>query len=320
MTTMAESRSYPSPPSSVSPTKSSFQDSKSSPLSRRYSSQKASIESSNTVTPRRRCSSLSERFPGDMSHRPLELLRRETKAANHAPHLKKKNIPGADTIDSLDNSAFGLLYHHGGPYDSTLLARNRNLKYAPIEALKSSNEEALKATPNHYIRDAVEKHIPLQGTATIPSGMRAFDGQILIYEDGADLMRESDAPGGAYRRWTDMRYHPDDLKGKGEPSYTYEKMLKKEKSERRKTRSVFCGEDEYELMPVKTMPSSKRNASGSNYRKIEAKPQYSLLDSDRHIFRRRSAPNSLWTSDGLRRRIGSLTRGKKANLRDETSK
>lgn len=139
-----------------------------------------------------------------MSHRPLELLRQEAKAANRAPHLKKKHIPGADTIDSLDMSTFGLAYHHGGPYDATLLARNRTPKHAPVEALKSSNNEALKATPDEFIRDALERHLPLQGTAIIPPGMAGFNGQIMRYEEGSDLMRESDAAGGAYKRWPGM--------------------------------------------------------------------------------------------------------------------
>jgi hypothetical protein len=154
------------------------------------------------VTGRRRGSSeLGERFPGDMSHRPLELLRKEAKAADRAPHLKKKHIPGADLIDVLDPTVVGGAYHHEGPYDATLLSRNMNPESSPVAAVAETNAEALRATPKELIRDALDKHVPLQGTAIIPPGARDFSGKEMIYEEGADLMREEDAPGGAYKRW-----------------------------------------------------------------------------------------------------------------------
>jgi len=136
-----------------------------------------------------------------MSHRPLEQLRKEAKAANRSPHLRKKHIPGADTIDFLDKSIPGSFFHHEGPYDATLLARNTNPKSSPVEAVRRSNAEALRATPREHIRDALDRHVPLQGTAIIPPGMSGIDGKPLHYEEGADLMREEDAPGGAYKRW-----------------------------------------------------------------------------------------------------------------------
>lgn len=136
-----------------------------------------------------------------MSHRPLEQLRKEAKAANRSPHLRKKHLPGADTIDSLDRTMFGLAYHHEGPYDATLLARNTSSKYSPVEAVRGTNEEAIRATPKEYIKDSLTKHVPLQGTAVIPPGELGFDGRPMEYEEGADLMREEDAPGGAYKRW-----------------------------------------------------------------------------------------------------------------------
>lgn len=95
----------------------------------------------------------------------------------------------------------GIPYHHGGPYDATLISRN-NSKLAPIDALRESNNEALRATPREHIRDALDKHVPLQGVATIPPGMKDMSGREMRYEEGADLMRESDAPGGAYKRWS----------------------------------------------------------------------------------------------------------------------
>lgn len=139
-----------------------------------------------------------------MSHRPLDQIRREAKAANRAPHLKKKHMPGADTIDVLDRSVIGGAYHHEGPYDATLLSRNTSHTSSPVDAVRHSNAEALRATPRENIRDALDKHVPLQGTAIIPPGMAGLDGRPMEYEEGADLMREPDAIGGAYRRWADV--------------------------------------------------------------------------------------------------------------------
>ena len=136
-----------------------------------------------------------------MSHRPLDQLRKETKAANRAPHLRKKHLPGADIIDSLDRSMLGGPYHHEGPYDATLLARNTSYKSSPVEAVRGTNEEAIRATPREKIKDSLDRHVPLQGTAVIPPGMAGVDGKPMEYEEGADLMREPDAPGGAYKRW-----------------------------------------------------------------------------------------------------------------------
>lgn len=151
---------------------------------------------------RQRASSLGQRFPGDKSHRPLDIIRKEVKVADRAPHLKRHHIPGADLIDSLDDS-MGSLYHHEGPYDATLRSRNNMSKkeYNPVEALKESNEEALRATPRENIQDSLRKHVPLQGVAVIPPGRRQHSGEIMMYREGDDMMRDGDAPGGAYKRW-----------------------------------------------------------------------------------------------------------------------
>jgi hypothetical protein len=110
-------------------------------------------------------------------------------------------MPGTDTIDSLDRSAIGGAYHHGGPYDAALAARNTNEMYSPVAAVHDSNQEAIKATPREFIQDSLHKHVPLQGTATVPAGLSDMSGQVMRYEEGADLMREPDAPGGAHKRW-----------------------------------------------------------------------------------------------------------------------
>lgn len=157
---------------------------------------------------RRRASSLSRRFPGDLSHRPLDIIRKETKKANRSPHLKRNHIPGADIIDQLDAS-MGQLYHHEGPYDATLKARNNTKpQYSPLEAVKYTNAEAIKATPNEMIQDSLRKHVPLQGTAVIPPGRRQLSGEIMMYKEGDDLMRDPDAAGGPYKRWDGVVCQP----------------------------------------------------------------------------------------------------------------
>ena len=141
---------------------------------------------------------LAERYPGDMSNRPLDVIKQEKRIADHRRH-KPKQLSETDIIDSLDT--IGGTYHHGGPYDATLISRNLYKKYSPVAAVEQSNREALKATPREYVLDSLRRHIPLQGTATIPNGAADMSGNVMRYAEGADLMREPDAAGGAYKRW-----------------------------------------------------------------------------------------------------------------------
>ncbi|PCD43137.1 hypothetical protein AU210_002239 [Fusarium oxysporum f. sp. radicis-cucumerinum] len=234
-----------------------------------------------------------------MSHRPLDILRKEARAADRAPHLRRKQMPMADTIDALDT--IGGMYHHGGPYDATLASRNRNKMYSPVAAVEDSNREALRATPRENIQDALLKKMPLQGTADIPSGERDMSGNTIDYEEGADLMREPDAVGGAYKRWDGIQYHPDDLKGKGEPSYTYEKDLKEQKRFRR-------GEPvEYELSS--NMRGSKRPPFSHN-RSFSENPRTTPEFSNGTDIRRNNSTGKHRLSDGIRRRFGSMRRKK----------
>lgn len=181
---------------------------------------------------RRRTSSLSARYPGDKSHQPLEILRKDSKKAYRSPHLKKTHLPGPDTIDQLDPAIGGRAYHHEGPYDAALLARNNSVGISPVAALQSTNAEALKATPAENVRDSVERHKPLDGVAQLPSGVPDRFGRTLHYEEGADLMHEDGPDGPGYKRWagkvrskkrpiramanSPQDYAPGDLKGKGD--------------------------------------------------------------------------------------------------------
>lgn len=235
-----------------------------------------------------------------MSHRPLEQLRKENKAADRSLHLKKQHIPGADIIDSLDQSLFGGAYHHGGPYDATLLARNTNSKISPVYATRETNREALRATPKENIRDALDKHVPLQGTSTIPAGMRGYDGKVMNYKEGADLMREPDAPGGAYKRWDHVKYLPEDYKGKGEPSFSLERAIKKEdQSSHRRLLSV---PDSYEMQP--------QGRPGANRQRSVSGSEVALSTQQDSGIGRSNTTGRL--GEGLKRRFGSLRRGKKS--------
>ncbi|KAK2595658.1 hypothetical protein QQS21_006631 [Conoideocrella luteorostrata] len=247
--------------------------------------------SSSSISPNstpRRFSSIKERFPGDMSHRPLDMIKREAKAADRV-HRHRKRISETDTIDQLDT--IGGAYHHGGPYDATLTSRNLNKKYSPVAAVEESNMKALRATPRENVIDSLTKHVPLQGTATIPAGSTDMSGRVMAYEEGADLMREADAPGGAYKRWDSGVYHPDDLKGKGEPSFSIERDLKKGKGHAHH-KSEPNG---YEM---RTM-SRRRRASQSGE-----------ISSGNDAGLRRSHSTGKKLSEGLKRRIGSLRRRK----------
>ncbi|KAG5755282.1 hypothetical protein H9Q72_001566 [Fusarium xylarioides] len=267
------------------------------PRNRPQVSHNRSFSASNCGVSRER--SLIQRYPGDMSHRPLDILRKEARAADRAPHLRRKQMPMTDTIDALDT--IGGMYHHGGPYDATLASRNRNKKYSPVAAVEDSNQEALRATPRENIQDALLRKMPLQGTADIPSGQRDISGNTIDYEEGADLMREPDAVGGAYKRWDGIQYHPDDLKGKGEPSYTYEKDLKQQKRFRR-------GEPvEYELSS--NMRGSKRPPFSHN-RSFSENPRTTPEFSNGTDIRRNNSTGKHRLSDGIRRRFGSMRRKK----------
>lgn len=146
----------------------------------------------------RRNSSLKARFPGDDSLAPLDMMRRDSKKANRASHLKKQHIPGPDIIDRLDPTINNIAYHHEGPYDAALRARNADVKASPIAALKESNNEAIKATPPENIRDALQSHRPMDGTAVLPPGVPDKLGRKLSYVEGENERYEGAQGNGDY--------------------------------------------------------------------------------------------------------------------------
>jgi len=161
----------------------------------------AAAGSSSGGTRPRRSSSLRERYPGDHSHEPLNVIRRDSRKANRSPHLNKRHLVGADVIDRLDPALGGRAYHHEGPYDAASLARNRgDPKTAPIAALETTNKEALKATPQENIKDALDRHKPLDGVAVVPPGETDRFGRKYNYEEGVDYNHEGVTDAG-YKRW-----------------------------------------------------------------------------------------------------------------------
>ena len=111
-------------------------------------------------------------------------------------------MQGPDIIDRLDPAIGGRAYHHEGPYDAASLARNRDPKYAPVAALETTNSEAIRATPQENIRDALEKHKPLDGVAAVPPGQPDRLGRTYDYEEGTDMMREGFNGGPGYKQWS----------------------------------------------------------------------------------------------------------------------
>ena len=260
------------------------------PSRRRSGSASHSRQASEEVKNRpRRSSSLTQRYPGDQTDHPLDMLKKEHKAANRSPHLKKHHQPLPDQVDLMDKSA--LRYHHEGPYEATLLTRNTSWTNAPIAAVTETNNEALKATPRDKIKDSLNDHRPLDGVAIVPPGMPDAMGRVMDYEEGADLMRED---GANYKRWRNVDYHPDDLKGKGEPSYSIEKALK-EHGPDRAAGDHRNGEIELAERPKPADAPARATTSGQSYGEWERETQ-------------RTSGHSHKLSDGFKRRVGSLRR------------
>lgn len=133
------------------------------------------------------------------------MIIKDARKANRHPHLRKKHIVGSDTIDRMDTVGG---FHHDGPYDATLLARNTSYVNSPVEAVSTTNEEALRATPQEMINDSVEKHRPLDGVAMVPPGTEDRYGNVYNYKEGTDMMIENSPGGGAYKRWPDVVRYP----------------------------------------------------------------------------------------------------------------
>lgn len=246
-----------------------------------YHNGQQSPEGKIPVHSRARSTSLQGRFAGDRSHEPLAMLRKHSTRAHRSPHLRKKHQPGADAIDRLDIASLGI-YHHEGPYDAASRARNSHSSSSPLAITRRQNEEALRATPKEAIYDSVHRHRPLDGVAIVPPGTPDRFGRKYEYEEGPNLMLE-----GGYKRWPGIEYKDDDIKGKGEPSYTVEKALKDHKS-----RGKNAHENEgFELKPRRRTRSVEE-------------PTYGTSTSSSQDVRRRGSASK--QTEGLRARIDTL--------------
>ncbi|KAK5072521.1 hypothetical protein LTS08_005033 [Lithohypha guttulata] len=261
-------RGYPSPPASTSPRHSP------------HNSASHRQEFMATGTRPRRSSSLRERYPGDPSVRPLDQLAKEKAEADRAKHITRKHAVRPDLIDTLDESSVGH-YHHEGPYDATLFARNNTHKSSPVAAVSNGNQEALRATPHERIVDSVRDHRPLDGVAAYPPGTTDPNGQTYRYIEGDNMMIEENAGGGPYKRWPGLQYDPNDIKGKGEPSYSIEKALKEHNLTEKDNGDIEM--------------TTNRDRSGSGAYRAEA-----FADESTGIERRASFSNR------LRKGVGSL--------------
>ncbi|ERF72265.1 hypothetical protein EPUS_02152 [Endocarpon pusillum Z07020] len=250
----SERNPYPSPPQSVSP---KHHRPHSSHRHEAFSEEWPSDSSS-----RRRGNSLGARFPGDNSSRPLDQIRKDAASANRSPHLRKSHRVLPDTIDRL-SIVGGYPWHHEGPYDAALTARNISEKASPLKALDHSNQETLRATPREKIIDSVRSHRPLDGVAAYAPGEADRNGHVYEYEQGDNMMISGNPEGGAYKRWPGVQYLDSDIKGKGEPSYSIEKALKGHGGDLKGHRSS-TGNEAYEMTKPKYAGDSLSNAVGND--------------------------------------------------------
>ncbi|KAL4872271.1 hypothetical protein BDV12DRAFT_183217 [Aspergillus spectabilis] len=122
-------------------------------------------------------------------------------------HRRVSQLVTPDIIDRLDTAAVSS-YHHEGPYDAVYPERNKHSGYSPIEALRESNAEALKATPYHKIADSIERHRPLDGVAFFPPGHTDQEGQKYDYAEGYNMMTDY----GNFARCPGLKFTDEDFR------------------------------------------------------------------------------------------------------------
>ncbi|KAL4977733.1 hypothetical protein BDW66DRAFT_131606 [Aspergillus desertorum] len=114
---------------------------------------------------------------------------RRRRSRRSGQNIRRFQLVNPDVIDRMD-TAVQCSYHHEGPYDVVYPERNRISINSPLDALRESNEEALKATPYHMIADAIDRHRPLDGVAFYPPGYTDREGQTYDYEEGPNMMAD----------------------------------------------------------------------------------------------------------------------------------
>ncbi|KAJ6086788.1 hypothetical protein N7467_005702 [Penicillium canescens] len=155
-------------------------------------------------------------YSGTPEHYPVEPRRsqdpsvprrRRTTHNTHKPS-RHSQLVQPDIIDKLDDVSM-FSYHHEGPYDAARPERNRVSQYSPLEAVKESNAEALRATPHHKIADALNSHRPLDGVAFYPPGTTDRSGQEYTYEEGSNMMNDFS---GNFMRLPGTKFTDEDFK------------------------------------------------------------------------------------------------------------
>ncbi|KAF9894364.1 hypothetical protein FE257_007867 [Aspergillus nanangensis] len=122
-------------------------------------------------------------------------------------YSRNSQLVNPDVIDLLDDAGV-YRYHHEGPYDAVYPERNHDINMSPVEAVRSSNAEALRATPSDKIRDCLESHRPLDGVAYYPPGTTDREGQTYTYEEGSNMMNDY----GNFMRCPGMKFTDEDFK------------------------------------------------------------------------------------------------------------
>ncbi|KAL4916688.1 hypothetical protein BDW62DRAFT_102886 [Aspergillus aurantiobrunneus] len=122
-------------------------------------------------------------------------------------NVRQSQFVNPDIIDRLDTAA-RFSYHHEGPYDAVYPERNKTNRHSPIEALRESNTEALKATPYHKIADSIDRHRPLDGVAFYPPGHTDREGQTYDYEEGYNMMNDY----GNFSRFPGLKFTDEDFR------------------------------------------------------------------------------------------------------------
>ncbi|KAJ5591860.1 uncharacterized protein N7459_002229 [Penicillium hispanicum] len=162
--------------------------------------------------------SVSESVPsvwwsGEPEHHPAEPRRKcdtsvpQRRRSSHRTYPQHSELVNPDIIDRLDDvTAYS--YHHEGPYDAVYPERNRVSHHSPLEAVRESNEEALRATPRDKIVDCLNSHRPLDGTAFFPPGTTDRNGQTYDYEEGFNMMSDS----GNFMRLPGLKFTDEDFK------------------------------------------------------------------------------------------------------------
>ncbi|KAE8322800.1 hypothetical protein BDV39DRAFT_183385 [Aspergillus sergii] len=171
---------------------------------------------------RQRSSSIpSIYFDGYLEHLPVEPKKKRECTSHYNNHARRHSrgprrtmrysrdsqLVNPDVIDRLDSASF-FQYHHEGPYDAVYPERNFDSKLSPIEAVKRTNEEALKATPEDKIKDSINSHRPLDGVAFYPPGTTDREGQTYNYEEGTNMMNDY----GNFMRCPGLKFTEEDFK------------------------------------------------------------------------------------------------------------